>query len=470
MPDPSTFLIYDLETSGTDLRWDRIIQFACLRTDAQFNEIESPASFYVRLPIDVLPSPEATVVTGLTPQIVNASGMPELEAYVEMRRHLSRPGTCAMGYNSLRFDDEFIRHGFFRHFIDPYAREWQAGNSRWDLIDLVRAAGALRPEGMQWPTEDGLPSFRLEALTAANAIEHAGAHDALVDVRATLALARLVRKAQPKLFEYYLGMRQKKSAMALLSAARPSLSLHVSGMFGRERHCIAPVMPIAVHPTNSNSVIVADLGRDVRSLLAMSADQIRETLFVKGVEDRPPLKEIRVNRCPFVAPPSVLRSADAARLGLDLDLAQQRFDQLHANASIRDKVRAVYSQRSHSRTNDADSSLYDGFVNDADRSRCAQVLQCFLDGDPVDAMDFEDDRLHELLWRLRARRAPAALSERDRANWRAEVGRRLLDTDSEGRTLAQFRASVSALPQTADSVKIALQSHANVVEAFVTDR
>ncbi|NJN52886.1 MAG: exodeoxyribonuclease I [Gammaproteobacteria bacterium] len=266
-----TFLFYDLETSGTNPRHDRILQFACVRTDAQLREVEPPVSFYVKLPIDILPDPAACVVTGLTPQKVNAQGMPELEAHVEIRRHLSLPGTCAVGYNSLRFDDEFVRHGFFRHFIDPYAREWQGGNSRWDLIDLTRATAALRPQGIEWPQEDGLPSFRLEALTAANRIEHAGAHDALVDVRATVALARLLKSQQPKLFEYYLGLRRKKSAAVLLSANRPQMCLHVSGMFGRERHCIAPVLPIAVHPTNANSVIVADLGRDVRSLLDWDA-------------------------------------------------------------------------------------------------------------------------------------------------------------------------------------------------------
>ncbi len=190
--------------------------------------------------------------------------MDELESYVAISRHFSRPNTCVAGFNSLRFDDEFIRFAFYRHFIDPYAREWQGGNSRWDIIDLARAAAALRPEGIDWPTEAGLPTFRLGEITTANGIVHDAAHDAMSDVRATVGLAKLIRAKQPRLFDYYLGLRDRAELQRLLDPKRPELMLHVSRMYPRERGCIAPIVPLARHPRNRNSVIVVDLAADVR--------------------------------------------------------------------------------------------------------------------------------------------------------------------------------------------------------------
>ena len=376
----ASFFWYDLETTGTDPRSDRIIQFAGIRTDLQLNEVDSPFSTYVKCPIDVLPDPTACAVTGLTPQRVNRDGMNELEAYVAINRCFAQPQTCVAGYNSLRFDDEFVRYGFFRHFIDPYAREWQSGNSRWDIIDLARAAAALRPEGIEWPTEEGLPTFRLGELADANGIAHAGAHDALSDVRATLDLARLLRVKQPRLFDYYLRLRDRGELQRRLRPERSRLSLHVSRMFPRERNCIAPIIPLAWHPRNRNSVIVADVSRDVRPLIEWDVDRLRDALFGKDQDDRPPLKEVRFNRCPFVAP---LGRYAHRTLNASSWMSRPRCaaPTICARPSawptrLPRSTRAARNTAAH----DADASLYDGFIDDADRARCGEVLSQMLDG------------------------------------------------------------------------------------------
>ena len=118
-------------------------------------------------------------------------GMKEAEAFARIAEEMSRPETCTLGWNSLRFDDEFVRHGLFRNFHDPYEREWRGGNSRWDLLDVMRLAHALRPEGIIWPRrEDGATSFKLEHLALANDVREGDAHEALSDVYATLGMAR----------------------------------------------------------------------------------------------------------------------------------------------------------------------------------------------------------------------------------------------------------------------------------------
>ncbi|HEY6598948.1 MAG TPA: exodeoxyribonuclease I [Pseudomonadales bacterium] len=462
----ASFFWYDLETTGTNLRADRIVQFAGIRTDLELNEVDLPFSTYVKCPVDVLPDPFACAVTGLTPQRINRDGMNELEAYVAINRCFAQPQTCVAGFNSLRFDDEFIRYGFFRHFIDPYAREWQGGNSRWDIIDLARAAAALRPEGIEWPTEEGLPTFRLGELAAANGIAHAGAHDALSDVRATVDLARLLRAKQPRLFDYYLKLRDRGQLQRRLRPERSKLSLHVSRMFARERGCIAPIVPLAWHPRNRNSVIVADVGRDIRPLIEWNPDRLRDALFGRDVEERPPLKEVRFNRCPFVAPLATLRATDAERLVIDVAAARRRADELLAAAGIADKIASLYADRASSRVYDADASLYDGFIEDDDRARCGDVLSQLLDGVASPGVVFSDERLNELLFRLRARRDESTLSAAERARWQLWLKAKLVDGDDSVMTLARFRESIDRLGAPAELIE-ELREHANRVERRV---
>ena len=167
-----------------DARRDRASQFAGVRTDLDLNEIEAPLMMYCQPAYDYLPHPQACLVTGITPQTAQQEGLPECEFIRRIHAAFSRPQTCVAGYNSIRFDDELTRQLLYRNFYDPYEREWKHGNSRWDIIDMLRLCHALRPEGLQWPQrDDGAVSFRLETLSAANGLLHENAHDALSDVR-----------------------------------------------------------------------------------------------------------------------------------------------------------------------------------------------------------------------------------------------------------------------------------------------
>ncbi|MBZ8143857.1 exodeoxyribonuclease I, partial [Rubrivivax gelatinosus] len=208
----------------------------------------------------------------------------------------------------------------------PYAREWQNGCGRWDLLDVVRCCWALRPEGIEWPKhEDGRPSFKLEHLTAANGLVHEAAHDALSDVRATIALARLLRQRQPRLWDFCLKLRQKDAVRAEIGVGRPFL--HLSGMYGVENGCMAVVWPLASHPTNRNELIVWDLAQDPSELAGLDAATVRRRLYTKteelaaAGETRLPVKTIHLNKSPVVI--SNLKTLGPARerWGLDLERA-----------------------------------------------------------------------------------------------------------------------------------------------------
>ncbi len=434
-----TFYWHDYETWGADPRRDRPAQFAGLRTDAELNPVGEPLVVYCRPSDDLLPQPEACMVTGITPQLASEKGVNEAEFIARIHRELSTPDTCGVGYNSIRFDDEFTRYTLYRNFHDPYAREWQNGCSRWDIIDMVRLTHALRPEGVEWPLNaDGVVSFRLELLSAANGIAHESAHDALSDVHATIALAKLIRQRQPRLFDYVLSGRDKRALGERLNLQQRKAVLHVSSMYPAERGCIAMVMPLARHPSNPNGVIVYDLGQDPEPLLALSVDEIHERLFTSaedlpdGVE-RIPLKTVHLNKCPVVVPLNTLTPEAAERWSIDREAGERHRQRLLAAEGLEAKLQAVHRKTEFEPLTDPDQALYSGgFFSRDDRQRMERILQT----DPGALHDFppvfDDARLPEMLFRYRARNWPETLDQAERERWEEYRQSRLFEKEGGG--------------------------------------
>lgn len=439
---PETFYWHDYETWGTDPRRDRPCQFAGLRTDADFNELgaaEPPLMCFCRPPADQLPSPDACLVTGLTPQRTAREGLSEAEFARTIHRELARPGTCSVGYNNLRFDEDVSRFLFYRTFRDPYAHAYGEGRSRWDLIDVLRLAHALRPEGITWPCHpSGEPSFKLQHLTAANGIDHQGAHDALADVRATLALARRLRALQPRLFAYALEMRKKNAVRERADCGKPVL--HVSSKYPAKRGCIAPVMVVA--PEDRNAMFVWDLREDPEELFELPVERMRERLFTRA-EDRSagmtrlPVKRLRLNMAPMVAPLATLRPEQAERWAIDIPTAQARWTafQAHPRAQLEQVAARLHTAFSHPKshgTEDPEDALYAGFIPDADRPLMAKVLTMSPQELAQARLPFQDTRLPVLLFRYRARNWPDSLNPQEREQWQNWCRQRLNQVATQG--------------------------------------
>ncbi|KGQ20308.1 Exodeoxyribonuclease I [Lysobacter dokdonensis DS-58] len=451
---PASFLFYDLETFGSDPRRTRIAQFAALRTDAHLNAVEDPISLFVQPADDLLPSPAATMITGITPQRAHAEGVNEAVAFARIFDEMARPETCTLGYNSLRFDDEFVRCGFFRNFYDPYEREWRGGNSRWDLLDVLRMAYALRPEGIAWPLrDDGAASFRLEHLAVANDVRQGDAHEALSDVLALVGLARKLKQAQPKLWDYALRLRDKRYVAQLVDPVRMQPVLHVSQRFPALRMSSAPVVPVARHPQIDSRVIVFDLDQDPEALLTFSPEEIADHLYTPSADlpdgaVRVALKEVHVNKCPIVVQWEHLREADFGRLSIDRALCESRAQRLRdAGPELAEKVRRVYAvKRERGEGNDVDHSIYDGFLDEGDKRKFATVRSLPPKSLATHAFDFKDARMSELLFRYRARNWPETLSADERVRWDDyRRGRLTRDAGLSEYTLATFFAEITAL-------------------------
>ena len=437
MSSSESFYWHDYETSGARVAEDRPLQFAGVRTDANFNVIGEPLVIYCRPSPDCLPHPAAIRVTGINPYTALELGLPEREFIGQIVHEMEQPGTCSLGFNSLRFDDEITRYALYRNFYPPYNREYGQGRSRWDLIDTTRAVHALRPAGIEWPTRaDGLPSFRLEDLTAANGIDHGNAHDALADVLATIALGRLLREKQPALFDTLYAQRSKRALAPLLDLANPKPVVHVSGQFGALRSNLAVVLPLAQHPNNKNEIICADLSREP-DFLDQAAEDIREVLFAQrdtladGVQ-RPPLKTLKINRAPVVLPVTWVQGEPAERLGLNGDvtraaLAAYRGARSADPEGFQHFVQQIYAGRTFTPRDNPDTQLYDAFLGRSDEALLAEVRRASSESLAADSWVFEDRRLPELFFRYRARNFPDSLNAEERERWHSHCGDALLE-------------------------------------------
>lgn len=418
-----TFFFHDYETWGLQPAVDRPWQFAGIRTDGELNVIDEATTVYCQPPADLLPSPEACLVTGVVPQDVRESGLSE-RAFSEVVHHeLSRPGTCGVGYNNFDFDDEVTRHLFYRNFYEPYAREWQDGNSRWDLVDVVRACYALRPEGIAWPVrKDGCPSFKLEHLAAENGLGHEQAHDARSDVLATLELARLIRAKQPRLFKYLVRLRDRQFVESALSLSDHTPVLHISGKFPAVRGCGALLVPLIRSPTDKNAIVCFDLASDPEALLTLEAEEIHRRVFTPSAEldvERIALMTVRINRSPVLVPERVIDERIARQMHIDRVRCARHRQRLLEAPGLFDKLREVIAVPYRDEVVDPEQALYaGGFISSWERALFPQLRAATPQRLGALGERLKDRRLRELLFRYRARNFPESLEPEERARWR----------------------------------------------------
>lgn len=446
---PKTFFFYDLETSGLDARYQRIMQFAGQRTNIDMQPIGEPINILVRLSDDILPEPPAVLVTGITPQKTLEEGISEAEFARMLNEKVFTPNTITTGFNNVRFDDEFIRTTLWRNFYDPYEWSWKDGRSRWDLLDVVRMTRALRPEGITWPVrEDGKPTNRLELLSTKNGLEHAHAHDALSDVEALIGMAKLIKEKQPKLFEYLFKLRDKKEVAKIVNLENPQPFVYSSGRYSGEFQHTTIAFPVAPG-ARAGSVLVYDLRINPDEFSSLSSEEIKKTLFAPYKDRKKddfkaiPVKEMMYNRCPAVAPLGVISDKKTwQNIDLNQEIVEEHLKNLQKNQGFIDKVAAAFAAReAYPKAKDVEGQLYDSFMQYKDKPRVAAVRnadeKALADFHP----DFIDERLSELLLRYKARNFPHSLNKDEQDAWE------IYKTEKFKQNIGKFSQNLMSLSQ-----------------------
>jgi exodeoxyribonuclease-1 len=431
---PKTFFFYDLETSGLSAQDARIMQFAGIRTDEHLTTIGESYNVFVKLSDDTLPSPEALMVTGITPQDTQADGYTEAEFAKLLTNEIFTPDTIVVGFNNIRFDDEFIRHLLWRTFYDPYEWSWKEGRSRWDLLDVVRMTRALRPTGITWPVDaQGKPTNRLELLSATNGLQHDKAHDALSDVEALIAVTKLIKDKQPQLYDYLLKIRDKNEVKKLVNLDVKQPFVYVSGRLDGEFNKATVAFPLT--SGKNGNVVVYDLRYDPTQFIEMAPKDLAKKFYATWKERQVegfvklPVKELQYNRAPAVAPLGVLASEDGWKLiHLDEETITKHRNLLLSRPDFAENIRSLFeSAKDYPKSSDPETQLYDGFVSDVDRMRIESVrtadVQRLADFHP----QFNDERLPDLLLHYKGRNFPRSLSEDEAVAWEQWRAKRIVD-------------------------------------------
>ena len=419
-----TLFFYDLETSGLSGREDRIMQFAGQRTDMDLNPVGEPYNLLVILNDDTLPSPDALMVTGISPQQTLSEGYSEAQFARLLIEEVFTPATIAVGFNNIRFDDEFVRHLLWRNFFDPYEWSWRDGRSRWDMLDVVRMTRALRPGGIVWPVDaSGEPINKLESLTKANGLIHDNAHDALSDVEGLIAVTKLIHTSQPQLFDYLLSMRDKKAVQKLVNLDQKTPFVYTSGRYDKEFSKTTVAFPLT--SGKNGSVVVYDLRYDPTPFVKLDTRELAKKLYASWEERKDPdfvklpVKELQYNRAPAVAPVGVLENGSGwEKIALDKETIETHRKLLLAYPQFAENLRSLYETKpDYKKSPDPEAQLYDSFLDDRDKLRVETVRNAdekiLADFHP----DFNDERLTPLLLHYKARNFPRSLSEAEVVLW-----------------------------------------------------
>ena len=423
-----TFYWYDYETFGLSPRVQRIAQFAGIRTDENLNILDKHM-FYCKPTHDCLPAPEACAVTGITPQLCEQKGLIEHEFIKKINKEFTVPQTCIVGYNSIAFDDEFTRHTLFRNFLDPYAWHWQNGNTRWDILNVARFCYAHKEhESLEWEkNQNNRPIFKLDSLAPANAIDHANAHDAMADVRATIGIAKIIQETQPIFFNYALSLNEKKEVSRQVKILHPMLL--TSSSFGYKCSFTRMVTALCYHPDYPDRAIVFNLEQDPEILLELEVDELKTLVFTKKVDlpkgiDKLELSELVFNKSPmFVCSPKSnnfkLSPLLIEKLKVDMDKCMKNLSYVQNNQKqIEEIVQSIYKKDpEREMSNDIDQSLYDNFVSNKDRKICNHIQSLSRNEIGLLNPDFEDRRLLKLFLNFKARNYPELLSENEQEEW-----------------------------------------------------
>ncbi len=422
------------------------MQFAGQRTDLELKKLGDPVNVLIKLTDDVLPDIDAVLMTGITPQATLQDGITEAEFLRQFEGEIAQPGTIFLGFNTIRFDDEFMRYLHYRNFYDPYEWQWQENRGKWDLLDVVRMTRALRPEGIEWPFDThGKPTNRLELLTALNKLDHEHAHDALSDVEATIAVARLIHDKQNKLFMYLFDMRDKKKIAALVEKHEPFV--YASGQYPSEFEKTTVAVQVCPQPNRQGSVYVYDLRQDPTAWLSKTPEQLADGWRWKkdNAEPRLPVKTLQFNHCPAVAPLGVLDDASKQRLKLDLAVIKKHHAMLQKDTTFVDKLckaaeilEKQQQARLFSDQKDVDSQLYDGFFETQDKQAMSVVRAAAPEELSGLELQFKDHRLDALLPLYKARNYPGSLTSEERQTWEQLRIKKLLDGGQNSRLAKYF--------------------------------
>jgi exodeoxyribonuclease I len=420
---------YDYEAGGTDAKSAAVTQHAAIRTDEDLNILDMPNDWLCKLHGDKLPHPVAIALTGINPMDCVERGLPEPVFFRQILQEKSAPGTCSAGYNSMKYDEEMTRFGLWRNLLPVYRREFENGNSKWDLFTVTAALRALCPDAAVWPVDEtGRVRLKLEMLATENNITQENAHNALDDVKALIDWARHIKASAPALWDYLYNHRQKRAISGKLRIG--SVGQLISPFFGSENNFMSTVLFIGVDPTDANKLVYVDLCKvdALRACWSTDARTLHERLIstkdeleAQGVE-RPPIGSVAINKSPafftfdWLNSQQLMTDEIAAAQAAALPLA----DKIMIQAEFIDKLLAAKAMGDFDEPTDPELRLYaEGFPSTHDEKNIRVLLGESVEQAFSSEMEWDNPALAVLWQRARCKLGDShvELTASERKQW-----------------------------------------------------
>lgn len=482
MSDQITFLFMDYETFNRNPKGGRASQFASLRTDYFLNiDADSAQNIFCEQTIDNIPSPQAALITKITPQkiIKIKTGAIQLstssysfipQVYNEywftyhINKEMSKNHTCTLGYNSYKFDDEFTRNLLYRNLFDPYEREWKNYNSRFDVYYLVIATFVLKPHLLNFPnaidktskeplfhskTGLPLPSFRLEELSVANGIHHINAHDAFSDVEATIGIMKKIKDGDETFFSEMFSFRKKSNVDIWLSNNKKQPFIHISQYYGKENYSLGVLFQIM---TFNQEVLCLNIALDVTPLILLEGEDLKNHLFPNkdnGISSPKNIVKFRHNQCPILANIKEYWHI-FENLQIDTSTFRKNLDLIKNNIELlKIKLHPLYFKEfaPADPNTDSDLGIYNGFFS-PDEVKQAKEVHIQIKENKFASFDYSEysPRLKEMIFKIKARNFPFTLSPDEQNKWLLYSRNRVLDSNIGAElTLDQYYQEVEEL-------------------------
>ncbi|WP_320196876.1 exonuclease domain-containing protein (plasmid) [Agrobacterium rosae] len=413
------FVIYDLETSGLNKRFDQILQFAAIPTNDDLEQIAAPVNVRARLLPSIVPSPGALHVTQRSISHITDASLPTLyQAACEIHdASMSWSPSMFLGYNSIRFDEEFLRQTFYQNLRHPIYVTNLNGNNRGDALRLLRGVALLSPDSIAVPIDaDGRRSFRLEDLGPANGFNPDKRHDALSDAEATLHLCRLIRDRAPGAWSNFSRFANKSNVIEFIhdEDAFALLGERADSDFFSVTH-------VGQSPKDKNLQYCLDLNSDYVALDRMSHVELCEQVKDPGG----PIRKFRANASPVMAP--LWELEDQGLLSASSDDISHLGRQIRSNEDLLNRLRSaiVDSERVWPESVHLEEQIYNGFASDTDVALCQRFHQIPWEDRTALIARFQDKRFYRLGRRLIYHERPDLLEHNQFASMRDEVRQRL---------------------------------------------
>lgn len=407
-----TYLFYDVETTSLSPYFGQILQFAAIRTDLELNELERH-EIRIKLNKDTLPSPGAMLTHKMSISDMHV-GESEYDGIRKIHALVNQPGTISGGYNTLAFDDKFLRFSFYRNLLDPYTHQWQNDCGRFDIYPMVIYFYlSSKNNVLTWPLEDGAPSLKLENINALNQLAQGTAHTAMVDVEVTLALAKrlyahhqhwdyamksFAKRTDPitKLgYEAHQGHKYEINQTAIILLSK----------LGSKELFHAPVLCLGYHELYKNQTIWLRLDKVNFSTLDFTPTQVKELMMDgcilnKKIADRGLILPL-MDRTTSNLSPSRKELFQSNQVWLSKNEHIIHSIQKHFTTTCYPVIENI----------DVDAALYTGFIDNNETQACYQFHQTTNQDKAIVIEKFKDPRLKQIAIRIMGRHFEAHLPD-----------------------------------------------------------